>query len=125
MKIYNSKNAPNPVGPYSHATSSNKEIVFLSGQIALDKNGVLQNKNIETETIQVLENLKAVLNEAELTVADILKAEIFLTDLNDFEKVNEIYENFLNGHKPARVTISVPALPKNAKIEISLIAEKS
>ena len=125
MKIFNSEKAPTPVGPYSHAISTNaKEIVFLSGQIALDKDGNLKNKDIEEETLQVLNNLENVLKEAGLTKKDILKTEIFLTDLNDFERVNEIYENFMEGHKPARVTISVPALPKGAKIEIAMIGEK-
>ncbi len=122
MKIIYTKNAPEPVGPYSQAVENNGTYYF-SGQIAL-KEGKLQNENIEIETKQVLKNIEAVLGEAKLKKTDIMKVSIFMTDLSDFQKVNEIYENFLNGHKPARETTGIQALPLGAKIEISLIAKK-
>ena len=122
MKTIYTKDAPEPVGPYSQAVELNNQL-FLSGQIGL-KNGELQNQNIETETKQVLENLKTILEEAGYQKNDILKVSIFLTDLNNFKIVNQIYEEFLEGHKPARETVEVSNLPLGAQIEISLIAGK-
>ncbi len=122
MKIIQTDNAPNPIGPYSQAIEKDG-FLFLSGQIGL-KNGQLQDKGIETETLQVLENIKAILQEAGYDTHHILKVSIFLTDLNDFEIVNNFYDNFLEGHQPARETIGVASLPLNAKIEISVTAKK-
>jgi len=120
MKIIYTKNAPEPVGPYSQGVEKNN-MIFFSGQIGL-KNGELQNSNIETETKQVLENLNTLLKETNLEKKNILKASIFLTNLDNFQIVNKIYEDFLEGHKPARETVEVSKLPLGAKIEISLIA---
>ena len=122
MKIIQTDNAPKPIGPYSQAVQKDG-FLFLSGQIGL-KNGQLQDKNIKTETLQILENIKAILYEAGYKKHHILKVSIFLTDLNDFKIVNNFYDEFLEGHKPARETIGVMSLPLNAKIEISVTAKK-
>lgn len=124
-KIINSKNAPEPIGPYNQSVKFG-EILFTSGQIALDLDGNLIDDNIEKETHQVFKNLKAILNEAELTFDDVLKVSIFLKDMNDFIKVNEVYATYFNSDSaPARETVQVAKLPKNVSIEISLIAGQS
>ena len=116
--------APAPVGPYNQAILANGWL-FCSGQIALDpKNGELIGKgDIETETYQVLKNLFAVIKEAGANKSDVIRTTIYLTDLNDFNKVNKIYaEEFANGISPARACVEVSALPKGAKVEIDCIA---
>lgn len=123
MKKIETKNAPIPIGPYSQAIEANG-FIFFSGQIALDLNNNLINKDIQKETFQILRNIEAILNDNQLKKEDIVKTSIFLTDINDFEKVNKIYETFLGKHKPARSTVAVLALPLNAKIEIEVIAQK-
>jgi 2-iminobutanoate/2-iminopropanoate deaminase len=120
MKIINSKKAPQAVGPYSQAVYTDN-LIFVSGQIALDKEGNMQNANIETEAKQVMENLKAILEEVGLNFSNVIKSEIFLTNINDFAIVNEIYSQYFKPPFPARVTIGVNSLPKGANIEISII----
>jgi 2-iminobutanoate/2-iminopropanoate deaminase len=123
IKEIKSKKAPLPVGPYSQAVKLNN-LLFCSGQIGLDpQSGGLVKGGIEKETKQVFKNLSAVLVSAKSNFQSVLRVEIFLTNLNDFNKVNEIYaEYFSNKVKPARVTVEVSKLPKNASIEISCIA---
>lgn len=124
-KIINSKNAPEPIGPYNQSVKFG-EILFTSGQIALDLDGNLIDDNIENETHQVFKNLKAILDEAELSFKDVLKVSIFLKDMKDFEKVNKVYAMYFTADvAPARETVQVAKLPKNVNIEISLIAGKS
>lgn len=123
--IINTKNAPNPIGPYNQSVKFG-DLLFTSGQIALDLKGNLVDDSIENETHQVFKNLKAILNEAELTFDDVLKVSIFLKDMNDFIKVNEVYATYFNSDSaPARETVQVVKLPKNVSIEISLIAGQS
>lgn len=123
--IINTKNAPNPIGPYNQSVKFG-DLLFTSGQIALDLEGNLVDDSIENETHQVFKNLKAILNEAELTFDDVLKVSIFLKDMNDFIKVNEVYATYFNSDSaPARETVQVAKLPKNVSIEISLIAGQS
>ena len=125
MKIIYTPKAPDSIGPYSQAIcKEGKQIFFLSGQIALDTSKNLQNKNIEEETTQILKNIEAILEKAELKKNNIVKAEIFMTNLDDFKKVNKIYESFLEDHEPARTVIGVNSLPKNANIEITITAIK-
>ncbi len=122
-EIY-TKKAPAAVGPYSQAVLSGST-VYLSGQIALDpKTGELENDNIETETNQVLANLSAVLEAGGATINDVVKVDIFITNINDFGAVNTIYEKWLKKAeiKPARQTVEVSALPKGARVEISCVA---
>ena len=124
-KVINSKNAPEPVGPYNQAILIDGTL-YLSGQIALDpKSMKMDNSSIESETIRVLNNIEAVLKEANYDFNDIFKTTIFLTNMEDFNVVNEIYgKRFEKEFAPARETVEVSGLPKNAKIEISIIAKK-
>ena len=115
-------NAPSPVGPYSQAIKYNG-LTIASGQIAIDpKTGILDTSSIENETMQILKNIDALLNAGNLKRDNILKCSIFLKDMNDFNKVNEIYGSFFNKPYPSRETIEVARLPKDANIEISFIA---
>ena len=124
-KIINSKEAPDPVGPYNQAVLTDGTL-YLSGQIALDpKTMEMDNFSIENETIRVLNNIDSVLREAGYDFNDIIKTSIFLTNMEDFTVVNEIYsKRFSKESAPARETVEVSGLPKNAKIEISVIAKK-
>jgi 2-iminobutanoate/2-iminopropanoate deaminase len=117
-----SSDAPNPIGPYSQAIKANG-MLFCSGQIALDPvTGALKNANIEIETTQVVKNLIAVLSAAGLSFANVVKTTIFLTDFSDFAKVNATYESLIGTARPARSTVEVSRLPKEAHIEIECIA---
>jgi len=120
-KIY-TKDAPEPIGPYSQCIETNG-VYFLSGQIGL-KNGKLENQNIKTETKQVLSNVLAILKKAGLEKDNIIKVDIDMTDLSKFTEVNEVYEEFLGNHKPARKTVGVSSLPLGAQIEITVTAVK-
>ena len=123
--IIKTSNAPAPIGPYSQAVLYNG-LLFTSGQIAIDPNsGELDNSDIGIETIRVMENLKAVLAEANMTFENVLKSTIFISDMNHFAAINEIYEAyFSNENAPARETVEVARLPKDVNIEISMIAAK-
>lgn len=117
--------APAPVGPYSQAIESGG-FVFCSGQIALDpKSGTMVGKTVGEQTSQLMDNMIAVLKAADLSVTDIVKTTIFLIDMNAFAEVNGVYEKKLAGHRPARSTVAVSALPKGALVEIECIARKS
>lgn len=119
----NHSNLPKPIGPYSHSTSF-ADLVFVSGQIGIDpKTNTLKN-GIEEQTIQVFENLKAVLENNNSDLDHIAKTTIFITDIKQFETVNNIYGSYFHNHFPARTTIEVVSLPKNASIEIECIAVK-
>lgn len=125
QKIILTKNAPQPVGPYSQAIEVNN-MLFCSGQIPLDpKTGEIVGKTAAEQVVVVLDNLKAVLGEAGFGFRDIVKTTIFMTNLAEFSEVNKIYEAKLEGHKPARSTVQVAALPKGALIEIECIAIKN
>ncbi len=122
MKAVTSPNAPVAIGPYSQAVRADR-FLFLSGQIALDPaSGVLVNGSIEDETNRVLHNLAAVLEAAGASFAHVVRTTIYLTDLGDFQKVNEIYGKRFSGVFPARATVQVAALPKGARVEIDAIA---
>ncbi len=121
--IIQTTKAPAPIGPYNQAILVDNTL-FTSGQIALDpKTMELVNRDIEMETTQVMKNLCEVLKAAGMDFADVVKTTIFLNDMEDFAKVNEIYGSYFN-HKnaPARETVQVAALPKNVRVEISFIA---
>ena len=121
--IIQTPKAPAPIGPYNQAILVDNTL-FTSGQIALDpKTMELVNRDIEMETAQVMKNLCEVLKAAEMDFSDVVKTTIFLNDMEDFAKVNEIYGSYFN-HKnaPARETVQVAALPKNVSVEISFIA---
>lgn len=118
-----SEAAPAPIGPYSQAVRSGRE-VFCSGQVALDpKTGELTGGgDVAAQTRQALENLSAVLAAAGLSFADVVKTTIFLIDMNDFAAVNGVYAEYVGETKPARTTVAVAGLPKGARVEIDAIA---
>lgn len=123
-KIINTKNAPAPIGPYNQAVMVN-DTLYISGQIAINpETGDLLTDSIEEETKQVLSNLKAILDEANLSFDHIVKTSIFLSDMNLFATVNEIYGTYFTQDFPARETVAVKTLPKNVNVEISAIAVK-
>lgn len=114
--------APQAVGPYSQAIKANG-FLFISGQIALDpKTGLMTATDIIGQTHQVMENIGAILSAEGLTFADLVKTTIFLTDLGDFQQINEVYASYFQSDPPARSTVQVAALPKGAKVEIEAIA---
>ena len=121
-KILNTANAPAPIGPYNQAVRYG-DLLFISGQICLDPaTGTLKDASLQEETHQVMANLKAILQEAGLGFAQVLKTTIFLTDMNRFAEVNEIYGQYFEGAFPARETVQVAALPRFVNVEISVIA---
>jgi len=120
--IIHSDQAPKAVGPYSQAVVSDG-VLYASGQIGLlPQEGKMIADDVESQAKQVSENLTAVLRQAGADLSDILKVNIFLTDMNDFPKVNVIYADWLGEHRPARATVAVAALPLGAKVEMDLIA---
>lgn len=120
-KVIFTKEAPAAIGPYSQAILI-KDTLYCSGQIALNKQGDFTAKNIEEETIQIIKNISAVLNEANMKLSNIVKTTIFLKNMDNFSLVNSIYEKSFTLCPPARETVEVSALPKNANIEITVIA---
>ncbi|WP_281191242.1 RidA family protein [Staphylococcus schleiferi] len=122
MEIINTSKAPNAVGPYSHASVVNG-LVFTSGQIPLTLDGEIVSDCVQKQTDQVLENLKVVLEAAGSDLNHVVKALIFLSDMENFQKVNEVYEKYFDTHRPARSAVEVARLPKDVKVEIELIAE--
>jgi len=123
-KIINTKNAPAPIGPYNQAIIVDNTI-YISGQVCIDPaTGNLKNKDLNEETHQVMQNLKSILQEAGMSFNNVVKTTIFLTDMNRFSEVNEIYGKYFDGDFPARETVQVSALPKFVNVEISMIAVK-
>jgi 2-iminobutanoate/2-iminopropanoate deaminase len=120
-KIIFTKKAPAPIGAYSQAVKA-EELLFISGQIALTTEGQMDTLSIEVETKRVMENLKEILSAAKMNFKHVVKTTIYLTDLKNFQKVNEVYSTYFNSDFPARETIEVKALPKGAHIEISMTA---
>ena len=121
--IINTQNAPAPIGPYNQAVLVNITL-YTSGQIALDPNTMeLVMDNIEVETHRVMQNLKAVLQAANMDFSNVIKASIFISDMNDFAKINKVYGSYFDeSTAPARETVQVAVLPKNVNVEISVIA---
>ena len=123
-KIVESEKAPKAIGAYAPAVDLG-DFVFLSGQIPLDPATMeLVEGDIRTQTVRVLQNMKAVLEAAGLSAANVVKTTVFLTDLNDFAVLNEVYGEFFGEAPPARSTIQVSALPKGAQVEIDAIARR-
>ena len=122
--IINTPNAPAPIGPYNQAVVAGN-LLFISGQIALQPGtGELINSDIVVETEQVMKNLAAILTEAGLDFSHVVKTTIFLSDMDLFAQVNEIYGKHFTSEFPARETVAVKGLPKNVRVEISMIAMK-
>jgi len=124
-KVIITTNAPAPIGPYSQAIFKGNTL-YTSGQIAINPaNGKLVLDNIKLETHQVMKNMEAVLKEAKMTFEDVVKATIFITDMNNFSEINAVYGSYFNEElAPARETVQVSKLPKNVNVEISMIAIK-
>lgn len=121
-EIVSTKNAPGAIGPYSQAIRANN-MVFCSGQIPIDiKTGEFVSEDIAEQTKQVLRNLSAVLEAAGTNLGNVVKTTVFLTDMNDFARMNEVYAIFFDDNKPARATVEAARLPKDAKVEIECIA---
>ncbi|MDE3255006.1 MAG: RidA family protein [Bacteroidota bacterium] len=123
-KIITTPNAPQPIGPYNQAVMVD-DTLYISGQIALDpSSGQLMTESIEQQTTLVMNNLNAILHAADMDFSHVVKTSIFLMDMNDFAKVNEIYANYFERDFPARETIQVAGLPRGVAVEISMIACK-
>ncbi len=123
-QIINTSNAPAPIGPYNQAVMAGN-FLFISGQIALKPaTGELAMADIIEETHQVMQNLKSILSEAGMDFNNVAKTTIFLSDMNLFGQVNEIYGKYFDGDFPARETVAVKGLPKAVNVEISMIAAK-
>jgi|SRR5690606_28359548 len=124
-KIINSKNAPEPIGPYSHANQFGN-MLFVSGQIPLDAaTGQLMMKDVEEETHMCLKNVQHVLHEAGYDFKDVVKATIFITDMGQFARINQVYGQYFTENYPARECVQVAALPRGVNVEISVIAIKN
>jgi len=122
IKTIFTEKAPQPIGPYSQAVAANG-LLFVSGQIALDPaTGNFAAGSVQDQTKRVFENIKAILAQAGLSLSDVVKATLFVKDLNSFEAINKIYSEYFSENKPARSTVEVSRLPKGADIEIEVIA---
>ena len=121
MQAIFTPNAPEAIGPYSQAIVHNG-LVYTSGQIALNPQGIMNEGDIQAQTTQVFENLKAILEQAGSSLQKVIKTSVFLSDMENFGAMNAIYATYFGDHKPARSTIAVKTLPKNALVEIECIA---
>jgi 2-iminobutanoate/2-iminopropanoate deaminase len=121
-KIINTKNAPAPIGPYNQAIMIG-DTLYTSGQIAINPiTSELEMENIQSETKLVMENLKAILVEAGMDFTNVIKCSIFISDMNNFGEINEVYGSYFTSDFPARETVEVACLPKRVNVEISAIA---
>jgi 2-iminobutanoate/2-iminopropanoate deaminase len=124
-EIIKSPDAPAAIGPYSQAIKVGNTL-YCSGQIAIDpKTGELVTENIEAETKQVLDNLGAVLKEAGMDYSDVVQATVYMTDMENYKRINEVYGQYFTKNPPSRVAVQVANLPKYVNVEISCIAVKS
>ncbi|WP_096156076.1 MULTISPECIES: RidA family protein [Bacillus] len=121
MKIINTKLAPEAIGPYSQGIVVNN-LFYSSGQIPLKANGELVTGDVQEQTHQVFVNLKAVLESAGASLETVVKATVFIKDMNDFASINEVYGEYFSKHKPARSCVEVARLPKDVLVEIEVIA---
>ena len=121
-KVIETSEAPAPIGPYNQAILSN-DTLYVSGQIAINPTtGELVMDTLEKETLQVMQNLEAVLAAVEMNFSNVVKCSIFLSDMNSFGVVNDIYGTYFKDNYPARETVEVACLPKSVNVEISCIA---
>lgn len=124
IKPISTKNAPSAIGPYSQGIDI-ESLVFISGQLPIDMNtGEIELNDIKKATKNSMDNIKAILEASGLDFNNVIKTQIFLTDLNDFADMNEVYGSFFDGVFPARSCVQVSALPKGAKVEIEAIAKR-
>ena len=123
-KIINTTHAPAPIGPYNQAVLT-ENTLYISGQICIDpQTGELNNTSLQAEAHQCMKNLQAILAEAGLNFSNVIKSTIFITDMNRFSEINEVYGQYFSDNYPARETVQVAALPKFVNVEISMIAVK-
>jgi 2-iminobutanoate/2-iminopropanoate deaminase len=120
-QIITSEQAPAAVGPYSHAVAAGP-FVFVSGQIPINRQGEMVPGDIVVQTVQVMENLKAILTTAGLSLKDVVKTTVFLKDMADFAEMNRVYGEFFPENPPARSTLQVAGLARNAAVEIEAVA---
>ena len=121
-KIISTTEAPAAIGPYSQAVRAGS-MIFCAGQVPLDPNtGQIVSQDIAEQTRRVLENVAAILRSEQLTLAHVVKTTVFLADFDDFQKMNEVYATYFTNQPPARSTVGVSTLPKNARVEIEVIA---
>ncbi|HZH36429.1 MAG TPA: RidA family protein [Flavisolibacter sp.] len=121
-EIIHTSSAPAPIGPYNQAVIAG-DTLYISGQICIDPaTGNLKNRDIQDETHQVMQNLRNILTEAGMNFSNVVKTTIFITDMNQFSEINEVYGKYFDGQFPARETVQVSALPKFVNVEISMIA---
>jgi 2-iminobutanoate/2-iminopropanoate deaminase len=124
-RIIQTEQAPAAIGPYSQAIRIG-DFLYTSGQIALDpESGIFLSGEIEEETEQTLKNISAILQAGGVNFENVIKTTVYLSDLNDFTRMNQVYEKYFSKNKPARACVQVAALPKGAKIEIDAIASCS
>lgn len=124
-RIINTPNAPSAIGPYSQAVEVNGTL-YVSGQIPfVPATMTVVSEDIKEQTRQSLENVKAIVEAAGYTLADVVKAGVFIKDMNDFALINEVYNEYLGEVKPARACVEVARLPRDVKVEIEVIAVKS
>ncbi|MDQ3020708.1 MAG: Rid family detoxifying hydrolase [Bacteroidota bacterium] len=125
--ILHSDKAPKPVGPYSQAVEFDlqKKMIYTSGQVALNTEGFLVSEDVKAQTKQALENLKNILDDNGSSMENVIKATVFLRDMDDFTEMNEVYNEYFKNSLPARSTVAVTGLPKDARVEIEVISFKN
>lgn len=122
MEVVNTKKSPAAIGPYSQAIKTG-DLLFISGQLPMDPETMsIISASVKDQTVKAIENLKAILEEAGLTLNNVVKTTVFIKDMNDFADINEIYASYFVENKPARACVEVARLPKDARVEIEAIA---
>ncbi|MGN7178633.1 RidA family protein [Cytobacillus sp. SAFR-174] len=121
MKVIQTNQAPAAIGPYSQGITVNN-LFYSSGQIPLTAEGVMVDGDVKEQTHQVFKNLQAVLEEAGASLNTVVKATVFIKDMNEFSAINEVYGEYFSTHKPARSCVEVARLPKDALVEIEVVA---
>lgn len=121
-QLIQTENAPQPIGPYSQGVISSGKFIFVSGQIPLKTDGTIAGDDIKSQTRQVILNIKAILESVGASLENVVKTTVFLSDMNNFSAMNEVYEEFFKDSKPARAAFQVARLPKDVFVEIEAIA---
>lgn len=121
-QLIQTENAPQPIGPYSQGVISSGKFIFVSGQIPLKTDGTIAGDDIKSQTRQVILNIKAILESVGASLENVVKTTVYLSDMNNFSAMNEVYEEFFKDSKPARAAFQVARLPKDVLVEIEAIA---
>jgi 2-iminobutanoate/2-iminopropanoate deaminase len=122
IRTFSAPEAAQPIGPYSHGVECSGRMIFMSGQIPLRADGTMVEGSIQDQTKQVFANIRTVLASQGATLSDVVKTTVFLQSMNDFAGMNEVYASEMGDHRPARSAVEVAKLPKNALVEIEVIA---